>query len=132
MTREATAYDTNKTASLPPIIPITLFAFLSLSRVGHFMVHLMVQELGQVEIPASQRSTFAGTEQSFNSLFAFCHWAATVGWNRPEQFRYLALGSVLVCGLGVGVFAWWERKPIQREVARYERIAMGDVTPEDD
>jgi hypothetical protein len=32
----------------------------------------------------------------------------------------------------VGVFAWWERKPIQREVARYERIAMGDVTPEDD
>lgn len=91
------------------------------------MIHLMVQELGQVEIPASQRSTFAGTEQSFNSLFALCHWAATVGWSRPDQFRYLALGSFLVCGVGVGVFAWWQRKPARREGAGYESIAMGDV-----
>jgi iron-regulated transporter 1 len=91
------------------------------------MIHLMVQELGQVEIPASQRSTFAGTEQSFNSLFALCHWAATVGWSRPDQFRYLALGSLLVCGVGVGVFAWWQKKPARRERAEYESIAMGDV-----
>jgi iron-regulated transporter 1 len=92
----------------------------------------MVQELGQVEIPASQRSTFAGTEQSFNSLFSLCHWAATVGWNRPDQFRYLALGSLLFCGLGVGVFAWWERKPARKEEAGYESIAMGYVSPEDE
>jgi iron-regulated transporter 1 len=130
--REATTYDTSKTASLPPIIPITLFAFLSLSRVGHYMIHLMVQELGQVEIPASQRSTFAGTEQSFFSLFALCHWAATVRWSRPDQFRYLALGSLLVCGIGVGVFAWWERKPVRREGPGYESIAMGDVAREEE
>lgn len=130
--RGVTTYDTSKTASLAPIIPITLFAFLSFSRIGHFMLHLMVQELGQVEIPASQRSTFAGTEQSFNSLFALCHWAATVGWNRPDQFRYLALGSGLICGVGVGVFAWWERKPITKEGMGYESIAMGDVSREGD
>jgi len=128
--RAATTYDTSKTTSLPLIIPITLFAFLSLSRVGHFMLHLMVQELGQVEIPASQRSTFAGTEQSFNSLFALCHWAATVGWSRPDQFRYLALGSLLVASVGVIVFAWWKRKPIKRE-GGYESIAMGDVSHDD-
>jgi iron-regulated transporter 1 len=91
------------------------------------MIHLMVQELGQVEIPASQRSTFAGTEQSFNSLFALCHWAATVGWSRPDQFRYLALGSFLVCGVGVGIFAWWQKKSARRDGAGYESIAMGDV-----
>jgi solute carrier family 40 (iron-regulated transporter), member 1 len=91
------------------------------------MIHLMVQELGQVEIPASQRSTFAGTEQSFFSLFALCHWAATVGWSRPDQFRYLALGSLLVTGVGVAIFAWWERKPIQGEGTGYETIAMVDV-----
>jgi hypothetical protein len=28
----------------------------------------MVQEIAQVEIPSTQRSTFAGTEQSFRSL----------------------------------------------------------------
>ena len=128
--RAATTYNTSKTASLPLLIPITLFAFLSLSRVGHFMLHLMVQELGQVEIPASQRSTFAGTEQSFNSLFQLCHWAATVGWNHPHQFRYLALGSLLVSGVGTGVFAWWKRKPVKREEG-YESIAMGAVSRED-
>ena len=129
--RAATTYDKGKTAALPLIIPVTLFAFLSLSRVGHFMLHLMVQELGQVEIPGSQRSTFAGTEQSFNSLFALCHWAATVGWNRPDQFRYLALGSLLVAGVGVSVFAWWKKKPIKRQ-GGYESIAMGDVSLEDE
>jgi iron-regulated transporter 1 len=130
--RAATTYDTSKTASLHPLIPITLFAFLSLSRLGHYMIHLMVQELGQVEIPASQRSTFAGTEQSFKSLFGLCHWAATVVLSRPEQFRFLALGSFLVAGLGVGVFAWWSRRPIRKEGTGYESIAMVDVPREDE
>lgn len=123
---ETSTFDKTKTASLNPIIPLTLFAFLSLSRVGHYMIHLMVQELGQVEIPASQRSTFAGTEQSFNSLFALCHWAATVVWSRPEQFRMLALGSALVIGGAVCVFGSWARRPV-RKVQKYESIAMSDV-----
>jgi solute carrier family 40 (iron-regulated transporter), member 1 len=96
------------------------------------MIHLMVQELGQVEIPASQRSTFAGTEQSFNSLFGLCHWAATVVLNRPEQFRLLALGSFAVSGVGVGVFAWWSRRPVRREGTGYESIAMVDVPREEE
>jgi iron-regulated transporter 1 len=129
--RKDTAFDTSKTASLHPIIPITLFAFLSISRVGHYMIHLMVQELGQVEVTNSQRSTFAGTEQSFNSLFGMCHWAATVGWSRPDQFRFLALGSLLVIGVGVAVFAWWLRKPIGKDLGEYESIAMVDVPCED-
>jgi iron-regulated transporter 1 len=96
------------------------------------MIHLMVQELGQVEIPASQRSTFAGTEQSFNSLFGLCHWAATVVLNRPEQFRFLALGSFAVSGVGVGVFAWWSRRPVRREGTGYESIAMVDAPREEE
>ncbi len=130
--REITIYDTSKTASLHPIIPITLFAFLSLSRLGHYMIHLMVQELGQVEIPDSQRSTFAGTEQSFNSLFGLCHWAATVGWSRPDQFRYLALGSLLVMGVGVALFASWSRRPIRKARVEYESIAMVEVLHEEE
>lgn len=92
----------------------------------------MVQELGQVEIPSSQRSTFAGTEQSFFSLFALCHWAATVGWSRPDQFRYLALGSLLVCGVGVAIFAWWEKRPAKRDGGGYESIAMVEVVPDEE
>jgi iron-regulated transporter 1 len=70
----------------------------------------MVQELGQVEIPASQRSTFAGVEQSFKSLGELSHWVATVVWSQPEDFRWLALGSLLVTGFSAGIFGAWVHK----------------------
>ena len=96
------------------------------------MIHLMVQELGQVEIVASQRSTFAGTEQSFNSLFGLCHWAATAVLNQPEQFRFLAMASLGVAAVAVAVFAKWEREPMVRGEMAFENIALGEVLHEDD
>ena len=86
----------------------------------------MVQELEQVEIPSSQRSTFAGTEQSFRSFFELCHWGATVVWSQPEGFRWLALGSLIVLWVGTLIFATWMRKEGRCE-ARYEEIALDDV-----
>jgi len=91
----------------------------------------MVQELEQVEIPSSQRSTFAGTEQSLSSFFELCHWAATVIWSQPEDFRWLALGSVIVLGIGTTIFGIWSGKMrMETFEARYEEIAMGDVEGE--
>jgi iron-regulated transporter 1 len=92
------------------------------------MIGLMVQELGQVEIPSSQRSTFAGTEQSFRSLCELCHWAATVVWSQPEQFRWLALGSLLVVGTSVVLFGSWSRLTPDRNLKEnYEVVAMDDL-----
>jgi iron-regulated transporter 1 len=110
-----------------------LFTFLSLSRVGHIAIQLMVQELGQVEIPVSQRSTFAGTEQSFHSMGELCHWAATVVWSRPSQFGWLALGSLGFVGVSTIVYVWWAEKPVNgpRE-QEYEGIALGGLGDEDD
>jgi solute carrier family 40 (iron-regulated transporter), member 1 len=86
----------------------------------------MVQELEQVEIPSSQRSTFAGTEQSFSSFFELCHWAATVVWSQPESFQWLALGSVIVLGVGTAIFGLWSGKMRREGVVevRYEEIGM--------
>ncbi|PMD47087.1 hypothetical protein L207DRAFT_575890 [Hyaloscypha variabilis F] len=109
--------------SLP--IQLTLFSFLSLSLIGHWIYILMVQELEQVEIPTSQRSTFAGTEQSFASFFELCHWTATMLWNQPEDFRWLALGSIIVLGIGTMIFGVWRRG--KGTMVRYEEIRMRDV-----
>ena len=87
----------------------------------------MIQELEQVEIPSSQRSTFAGTEQSFRSFFELSHWGATVIWSRPEEFKWLALGSLAVVGIGLGVFAVWSKKETRNDGLRYEEIALDDV-----
>ena len=116
-------------ASMPPphlLISIILFSFLSLTRIGHWMYDLMVQELEQVEIPSSQRSTFAGTEQSFRSFFELCHWGATVVWSQPKDFRWLALGSLIFLGVGTSIFVTWTRREGRSE-ARYEEIALDDI-----
>jgi iron-regulated transporter 1 len=127
---EVAAPSRDDDAPLPPhlLVSIILFSFLSLTRVGHWIYYLMVQEIEQVEIPSSQRSTFAGTEQSFKSLFELCHWGATIVWSRPEDFRWLALGNLIVLGAGAAMFAVWQRKEGSTEGrVRYEEIALDDV-----
>ena len=106
------------------IFPLILFTFLSLSRVGHFVFGLMVQEIEQVEIPTSQRSTFAGTAQSFHSMFVLGHWAATVVWSKPEQFKWLALGSLGSLTAGMVVFAAWMRRPRRVVEVGYEEVPL--------
>ncbi|KAE8442332.1 hypothetical protein EG329_003465 [Mollisiaceae sp. DMI_Dod_QoI] len=117
--------DSSSTASPHILVPIILFTFLSMSRIGHYMNHLMVQELGQVEILVSQRSTFAGTEQSFRSLCELCHWAATIVWDHPSQFKWLALGSLLVVGLSLALFATWAGKSSRS--GGYDSVALDEL-----
>jgi iron-regulated transporter 1 len=123
----------NDESSVPApqiLIPIIFFAFLSTSRIGHYMNSLMVQELGQVEIPVCQRSTYAGTEQSFRSLGELGHWAATMVWSHPSQFKWLALGSLLLVGSSLVIFATWTRKSSRKSGRVYESVPMDDL--EDD
>lgn len=94
------------------------------------MNSLMVQELGQVEIPVSQRSTSAGTEQSFRLLSELGHWAATMVWSHPTQFKWLALGSLLLVGSSLVIFGSWARKPTKKSGCVYESVPMDDL--EDD
>lgn len=94
------------------------------------MNSLMVQELGQVEIPVSQRSTYAGTEQSFRSLGELGHWAATVIWSHPEQFKWLALGSLLLVGSSLVLFGSWAKKPSTDSGRVYESVPLDDLEDE--
>lgn len=112
------------------LITVIFFAFLSASRIGHYMNSLMVQELGQVEIPVSQRSTYAGTEQSFRSLGELGHWAATVVWSHPNQFKWLALGSLMLVGSSLVIFGTWARKEVRKGGGKYESVPMDEF--EDD
>jgi iron-regulated transporter 1 len=95
------------------------------------MFDLMVQELEQVEIPATQRSTFAGTEQSFDSFFSLCHWGATVIWSRPEDFKWLALGSCSFLASGTVIFAAWSRQPAGVKEAGYDEVPLHDLDSND-
>jgi iron-regulated transporter 1 len=92
----------------------------------------MVQEIAQVEIPSTQRSTFAGTEQSFRSLAELCHWIATVVWNAPRDFRFLAVGSFVALVFSTAIFARWARKPRVGVRIDYEEIPLEEIDPHAD
>jgi solute carrier family 40 (iron-regulated transporter), member 1 len=94
----------SKVVSPNKFLIFIFFGALSLSRIGHFANLLMVQQLGQVEVPEPQRSTFAGTEESLKSLGELSHWVATIVWNSPGDFRWLAIGSLTVTGFSALVY----------------------------
>lgn len=119
----------SSTSTLSPhlIKVLILFSFLSLSRIGHLLFGLMVQEIAQVEIPSDQRSTFAGTEQSFSSIFKLCHWGATMVWSAPRDFRFLALGSLIALISSATIFTAWAKRPRVSVNISYEEVPLDGI-----
>lgn len=113
----------------PHLISVLLFSVLSLSGFGNLIFELVVQEIQQIEVPPSQRSTFSGTEQSSESFALLCHWDATTVWSQPEDFRWLAIGSLTFLGTGAGTYAVGLKKfgPTYDEV-QYDGMAMDNVS----
>lgn len=107
----STSWTTN--ATLPTawqthtVLSLILILSISSSRLGRFTSSLCTQQLAQSCIRPSSRSMFAGTEASLASTFGLAHYIATAIWNTHEQFRWVALSSVLVVTGGVGLYIFW-------------------------
>ncbi|OCK85430.1 hypothetical protein K432DRAFT_343183 [Lepidopterella palustris CBS 459.81] len=92
-----------------PLLMFTLLALLSASRFGRGLFSLSTQQLAQARVPAHQRSSFAGTEMAFVSLFGLSHHVGAAIWSKPQQFGWLALGSAVAVGMSLVMFSWWAR-----------------------
>jgi iron-regulated transporter 1 len=78
-----------------PIVTLLLLFCLAFSRVTRGMFTLVTQQLAQARVLPHQRSSFAGTEQAFVSVFGLGHNLGTAIWSSPDEFGWLALGSFL-------------------------------------
>ncbi|XTI89170.1 hypothetical protein V2W45_1458060 [Cenococcum geophilum] len=81
-----------------PFLTLSLLFLLSASRLGRGLFSLSTQQLAQARVPAHHRSSYAGTEIAFVSLFGLSHHVGAAIWSHPEQFSWLALGSVGAVG----------------------------------
>lgn len=88
---------------------VTLFAFLSISRMGLWVFDLSVQEITQTGVPASKRSSFAGTETAFVNLAELSQWTIALVLSRPQDFRWLGLGSLGAVTCSVAGYSCWVR-----------------------
>ena len=108
----------------PTFAALSLFTFLSLSRLGLWTFDLTTQELTQTRVPLQTRSSFAGTEMSFVSVFELAHWVAAAIFSRPEDFRWLAVGSLGAVGMSTCMYAFWVRQQ-RGHLMHWESIGKG-------
>ena len=101
---------TTMTTAPQPLIYCTLFVFISLSRLGLWIFDLTTQQLTQTMVPPSSRSSFAGVENSITNIFELGQWIGAIILHRPEQFKWLVLGSFLCVGLSMIIYAGWVRR----------------------
>ncbi|MCJ1312967.1 hypothetical protein MMC25_006643 [Agyrium rufum] len=80
-------------ASSPSFAAVTMFSFLSMSRLGVWVYDLTTQELTQTRVPTRTTSSFAGTERAFVSVFEIAQRVMVALFPRPSQFKWLSTNS---------------------------------------
>jgi iron-regulated transporter 1 len=106
------------------LLSFTLFFFLSISRLGLWIYDLTTQQLTQTLTQPSQRSSFTGVEYSFVALFELAQHVVTIILHRPEQFRWIALGSYSAVGISTLVYAAWVWR-VRGHLVHWESIGKG-------
>lgn len=94
-------------ASFLSIATVSMFSFLSFSRLGLWIFDMTTQELTQTYVAPNTLASFAGTEMSFVSLFELSQWMLAAIISRPEQFRWLALLSLGAVACSTAMYTFW-------------------------
>jgi iron-regulated transporter 1 len=100
---------------------ITLFGFLSLSRLGLWTFDLCVQELDQILVPKGELSSFAGTETAFASFFELGQWTVVAIFSDPNQFVWVAVVSLVAVGVATIGYAGWHLR-LRGHLVHWDRI----------
>ena len=80
------------------------------ARFGLWMFDLTVWQLVQEKVKEEERGVVSGVMNAMNSNMDFLHYLLVIAAPRPEHFRWLALLSVVMIGLGWVLYACYVRK----------------------
>lgn len=86
---------------------ITLFFFLSTSRLGLWIYDLTTQQITQTMTRPTQRSSFAGVENSFVALFELLQNVVAIILHKPEQFKWIAGMSWVAVAVSTIMYSAW-------------------------
>lgn len=103
---------------------IVLFSFLACSRLGVWVFDLTTQQLTQTLVPENQRSSFAGTENSVVNIFELFGAGAAIAFPRTEQYKWLALASLVSVWLSWIMYAAWVRRK-RGHLVHWEKLTEG-------
>lgn len=101
---------------------VVLFSFLAFSRLGVWVFDLTTQQLTQTLVPTHQRSSFAGTENSIVNVFELLGAGAAIAFPRMEQYKWLALASLVSVVISLIMYAGWVRRQ-RGHLLHWEKVA---------
>lgn len=112
-------------SSSPSIgLSLILFSFLAFSRQGVWIFDLTTQQLTQTLVPSHQRSIFAGVENSVVNVFELAGAASAIVFSQIEQYKWLALASLVTTGISWTMYAVWVR--VQRgHLFHWDKLIRG-------
>lgn len=87
-----------------------LTAGIVMSRLGLWGFDLSVQFIVQETVPVDDRGQFSSCEMALQNFWEMLSFAATIIFQRPEQFRYPAIVSVCAVAVSAACFAAYVRK----------------------
>lgn len=90
-----------------PVATALIFAFLGLSRLGHWTHNIAAQQVVQTRVGAAHRVEFSGVEMTFVSAAEIGRWASAAVWSRPEQFKGVAVGGLASVVVIWALFVAW-------------------------
>ncbi|KDN41773.1 hypothetical protein K437DRAFT_170018 [Tilletiaria anomala UBC 951] len=107
----------------PPWNTAILFTGLALSRVGLWSFDLC--QLAQVQTSLSahpRRNALQGLQFSLQNAFDLGHYGLTLGWNRPDQFKYAAAASFGAVGAATFVYVAFYARRLRGHVLHLETM----------
>ncbi|KAI0159522.1 Ferroporti-1 [Xylariaceae sp. FL1272] len=88
---------------------VILFSFLAFSRLGVWIFDLTTQQLTQMLVPKTERSSFAGVETSIVNIFEVLGAGAAITFPNVSQYRWLALASLVSVVISWFMYSLWVR-----------------------
>lgn len=106
-------------------ITAILFLGLALSRVGLWSFDLC--SVAQVQVALNthpRRNALMGLTFALQNVFDLGHYSLTLGWNRPEQFKYPATISFVAVAVATVVYMLFYARRVRGHLVHADMLSL--------
>jgi solute carrier family 40 (iron-regulated transporter), member 1 len=103
---------------------LVLFSFIAMSRLGVWIFDLTTQQLTQVLVAETQRSSFAGAENSVVNIFELLGAGTAIAFPRNDQYKWLSVASLIGVVISSVMYAGWVRAE-RGHLLHWDKLGQG-------
>lgn len=99
-----------------------LFGGMALSRIGLWSFDLVqLTQLQKSLAHHPRQNTLTALQFSLQNVFDLAHYGLTLGWNKPEQFKYAAVVSLVSVFMAAIVYVVGYARPLRGHIFHFDQ-----------